>query len=75
MRKGEATLVLLGTVSPMPRDFKWIDWRVQSAIRHSRRMLVNSDPEVGYLYMRSWSPAAARELHQKNGRTLFAELQ
>ena len=74
VRKGGATLIILGTVSPLPAQFIWHDWRVKAAIRRSSLMLVSSEPEPNFIWMRSWSPYRAKALYQPKERRLADDL-
>jgi uncharacterized protein YbaP (TraB family) len=74
VRKGGATLIILGTVSPLPARFVWHDWRVKAAIRRSSLMLVSSEPEANFIWMRSWSPYLAKALYQPKHRHLADDL-
>jgi uncharacterized protein YbaP (TraB family) len=74
VRKGGATLIILGTVSPLPAGFVWHDWRVKAAIRRSRLMLVSSEPEANFIWMRRWSPYRAKALYQPKDRHLADDL-
>ena len=74
VRRGDPTLVILGMVSPLPTRLEWQDWRVKSAIRGSRLMLVSGEPSADLVWMRNWTPAAAGRLHQPAHRTLQDDL-
>jgi uncharacterized protein YbaP (TraB family) len=74
VRNNGATIVILGSVSPLPAGFAWRDWRVKAAIRRSRLMLVSSEPEPNLVWMRDWGAADVKRLHQPKGRVLADEL-
>ncbi|WP_343615340.1 TraB/GumN family protein [Novosphingobium sp.] len=70
VRRGNSAITILGTVAPLPQKVEWLDWRVKMAIRRSRLMLINSEPEANLIWMRDWSPIDAASMHQPKKRTI-----
>lgn len=74
IRKGTATIVVLGTVAPLPVSMKWIRWKVRREIERSNTVLISSESEAGLIWMSAWRRSYSRLLHQPKGRRLLDEL-
>ncbi len=58
VKKGEATVILLGIVEPVPEDFQWDSAPVHDALKGARQMLLPPEASVGLvegLWFLAWN--------------------